>query len=197
VSEHGKEKAAVSTAAPVKTYTIEQFMNNTKSSGNAFSPDGKKILYSSNVSGIYNAWEVPVSGGEARPLTDSKTNSVFALSYFPNDERILYSSDQGGNEINHLYMRSPDGKVSDLTPDSAAKADFAGWSFDKKSFFYRSNKRDPATLISTRWMWPPLPRGWCSATSRGTTSPRFPTTKPMWPLTSRLPPLIRICISTR
>lgn len=92
-----------------KTYTIDQFMNTTSIRGSDFAPDNAKILYSSNQTGIYNAFEVPVAGGEPRQLTNSTDNSVFAISYFPKDERFLYASDKGGNEITHLYVRNPDG----------------------------------------------------------------------------------------
>ncbi|HUM47395.1 MAG TPA: alpha/beta fold hydrolase, partial [Chitinophagales bacterium] len=64
-------------------------------------------------------------------------------TYFPADHRILYSSDKGGNEISHLFVRSEDGLVQDVTPDTAARADFMQWSRDKKGFLYSSNKRDP------------------------------------------------------
>ncbi|MFD2246872.1 prolyl oligopeptidase family serine peptidase [Pontibacter ruber] len=127
----------------VKTYTIEEFMATTSIRGNAISPDNSKVLYSSNETGIYNAFEVPVQGGTPKQLTSSKDNSVFVISYFPEDERILYASDQGGNEITHLYVRNQDGTSRDLTPDAKAKSEFADWSHDKKSFFYISNKRDP------------------------------------------------------
>ncbi len=141
----GKEKKEIGadTKAQVTNYTIEQFMNTSNAFGSSFSPDENKILFCSNKSGIYNAFEVPVIGGGAKPLTDSKNNSVFAISYFPKDERILYSSDKGGNEINHIYVRNPDGTVEDLTPDSTVKSEFYRWSFDEKSFFYISNKRNP------------------------------------------------------
>ncbi|WP_299706652.1 S9 family peptidase [uncultured Pontibacter sp.] len=143
-SEQGQttETATAEAVAPVKTYSIEEFMATTSIRGNAISPDNSKILFSSNETGIYNAFEVPTSGGEPKQLTDSKDNSVFVISYFPADERILYASDQGGNEITHLYMRNLDGTSRDLTPDAKAKAGFAGWSHDKQSFFYISNKRD-------------------------------------------------------
>ncbi|MFD2999990.1 prolyl oligopeptidase family serine peptidase [Pontibacter toksunensis] len=132
------------TTEPVaRTYTIEQFMNTTSIGGSDFSPDNSKILYSSNQTGVYNAFEVPVAGGESRQLTNSTDNSVFVISYFPKDERILYSSDKGGDEITHLYVRNPDGTSRDLTPEAKAKASFAGWSHDQNSFFFRSNKRDP------------------------------------------------------
>ncbi|MEO0333047.1 MAG: alpha/beta fold hydrolase, partial [Bacteroidota bacterium] len=59
------------------------------------------------------------------------------------DERILFTSDQGGNEINHLYVKNLNGEATDLTPDSTAKAQFYGWSYDQQSFFYTSNQRNP------------------------------------------------------
>ena len=51
----------------------------------------------------------PVAGGEPTPLTESTTDAVLVRSFFPADDRILYSSDQGGNELNHLYVREQDG----------------------------------------------------------------------------------------
>ncbi len=127
---------------PVKQYTIEQFMNTVSIGGSSLSHDEKTVLFSSNKTGIFNAYTVPVTGGEPAPLTKSKDNSVFAISFFPQDNRILYSSDKGGNEINHIYLRSEDGSVRDLTPVDTAKAQFYGWSYDDKSFFYGFNQRD-------------------------------------------------------
>lgn len=126
----------------VKQYTIEQFYNTTSIFGSSFSPDEKTILFSSNKSGIYNAYTMPVAGGEPTQLTDSTGNAVFALSFFPHDNRILYRSDQAGNEIWHLYVRDEDGTVQELTPGEKARAVFYGWSHDEKSFFYGSNQRD-------------------------------------------------------
>ena len=127
----------------VETYTIEQFMDTEQIGGSAFSPDESKIMYSSKKTGIFNAYEVPLSGGEPEQLTDSESESVFAISYFPEDERILFTSDQGGNEINHLYVKNLNGETTDLTPDSTAKAQFMGWADDKQSLFYSSNARNP------------------------------------------------------
>jgi dipeptidyl aminopeptidase/acylaminoacyl peptidase len=127
----------------LKKYTIEQFMDTESIGGSSFSADESTILYSSNRSGIYNAYTMPITGGEHTQLTHSEDNAIFAVSFFPNDQRILYSSDKGGNEITHIYLRNEDGTTQDLTPDENAKAQFFGWSFDEKSFFYGLNKRDP------------------------------------------------------
>ena len=127
----------------VNQYTIEQFMDTVSIGGSSFSHGEKTILFSSNKTGIYNAFTIPVEGGEPTQLTYSEDDAIFALSFFPEDNRILYLSDKGGNEINHIYLRDEDGTVRDLTPEEKEKASFYGWAFDQKSFFYGSNKRDP------------------------------------------------------
>ncbi len=129
-------------ARPSKQYTIDQFMATTRVAGSSFSPDEKKILFSSNKSGIFNVYSVPVAGGEPVALTNSTTDTTFAVSYFPKDERFLYTRDQGGNELNHLYVRELDGKERDLTPGEKLKAQFAGWTHSGDAFYVRTNERD-------------------------------------------------------
>jgi dipeptidyl aminopeptidase/acylaminoacyl peptidase len=123
-------------------YSVDDFYKNSGFVGASWSPDRQKVLVSSNKSGIWNAYAVPAAGGEPQPLTQSTTNSVFALSYFPGDERVLYSSDEGGNELTHIYVRHPNGAVQDLTPGTKLKANFHGWSGDDRSFFVSTNERD-------------------------------------------------------
>ena len=99
-----------------KRYSIEEFLGTTNYAGASFSPDNRTLLVSSDASGIYNAYAIRISDGTITQLTHSTTDSFFAIAYFPNDERFLYQSDRGGNELSHLYVQSPDGIVSDLTP---------------------------------------------------------------------------------
>jgi dipeptidyl aminopeptidase/acylaminoacyl peptidase len=133
-------------AAPerqIKRYTIEQFLNTVAVTGGSISHDDKLLLYGSDVSGIFNAYTVPVTGGQATQITQSTEDSVFPVSFFPNDKRILYHSDKGGNEITHIYLRQEDGTVQELTPGEKTRAQFSGWAYDGTSFFYESNARDP------------------------------------------------------
>jgi dipeptidyl aminopeptidase/acylaminoacyl peptidase len=131
-------------ARPSKQYAVDQFMATTKVMGASFSPDEKKVLFSSNESGIFNAYSVPVSGGKPTALTQSTKDSTYAVGYFPNDERILFTRDQGGNENNHLYVRGLDGKEKDLTPGDKLRAEFFGWKQDDFSAFYAlTNERNP------------------------------------------------------
>lgn len=125
-----------------KQYTIQQFMDVVQINGGSISPDDKKVLISSKESGIFNAVEIDIATGVSTPLTKSTDNAVFGATYFPNDERLIYSSDKGGNEINHLYVRKPDGSVTDLISDSTAKATNAGWSYNNQLLYILSNSRD-------------------------------------------------------
>jgi dipeptidyl aminopeptidase/acylaminoacyl peptidase len=129
-------------APPVPRYTIQQFLTTTLYGGGSFSPDGNKILVSSDQTGTFNVFAFPVDGGPPVQLTQSKVSAVQSLGYFPKDERFLYSSDQGGNENNHIYVQSPDGSVRDLTPGDKVKANFQGWSKDDRTFFFSTNERD-------------------------------------------------------
>jgi dipeptidyl aminopeptidase/acylaminoacyl peptidase len=130
-------------ARQVRQYTIEQFMDTTRVGGSSFSPDEKSVLFHNNKTGIFNVYTVAVTGGEPKRLTNSTKESTYAVSYFPADSRILYTYDRGGNENNHLYVREADGAERDLTPGDKVKANFLGWSHDRKSFFYSTNERDP------------------------------------------------------
>jgi dipeptidyl aminopeptidase/acylaminoacyl peptidase len=136
-------RMAASRARAVRQYTIEQFMDTTRVGGSSFSSDEKQILFHSNKTGIFNVYTAPVSGGAAKQLTGSTKESTYAVSYFPTDSRFIYTYDRGGNENSHLYVREADGSERDLTPGEKTKASFLGWAFDRKSFFYQTNERDP------------------------------------------------------
>jgi len=127
----------------VNRYTIEQFYDNLSIGGGSFSADESRLLVSSNQSGIYNVYALNVDGSGEQQLTFSEEESFFAESYFPEDDRFLYSADKGGDENNHLYMQEHDGTVSDLTPWEGATSQFGGWTRDFKYLYLISNKRDP------------------------------------------------------
>jgi len=137
-----KEEKTPSIAETMKTYSIDQMMDNEAIGGGSFSPDKSKLLISSNRSGIYNMYTIPSTGGEMVPITQSDSSSVFSISYFPKDERMLFRMDNNGDEIYHIFVMETDGTHKDLTPEEGARSLFYQWSQDRASFFYGSNKRD-------------------------------------------------------
>jgi len=124
-------------------YTIDQFYKNVNIGFSSFSPDEAKLLVSSNETGIYNVFEITLSDGSKKQVTNSTTESFFAVDYVHGTNQILYSADKGGNENSHIYLLDEDGTTVDLTPGDEVKASFNGFSKDKKIMYFSSNRRDP------------------------------------------------------
>jgi dipeptidyl aminopeptidase/acylaminoacyl peptidase len=129
-----------------KKYTIEQFFKSESILSNSISYDEKHVLYSSDKTGIYNSYIVSLEDGSQTQMTHSKDNAVHAISFFPEDNRFLFLSDIGGNEILHIYVQNEKGEKIDLTPGEKERAEFYQWSKDRESFFYGSNKRNPSFM---------------------------------------------------
>lgn len=129
--------------AAVKHYSLEQLMASDGYGVIGFSPDGQKLLVHSAKTGIGNIYVMAAHGGALTPITTSTKEVIGGIGYFPHDERILYTSDHGGDELNHIFVRDPDGAVHDVTPGDKLKAKFVGWSPDGKFFFVVTNERDP------------------------------------------------------
>jgi dipeptidyl aminopeptidase/acylaminoacyl peptidase len=128
---------------PAKQYTMEQFLDTVSLAGASFSPDESRILFSSNKTGIWNAYTISVNGGAWTPITKSTTDSTYAVSFFPTDDRVLITRDQGGNELNHIYVLSGSDPERDLTPGAKSKALFLQWTHDSSAFYIATNERDP------------------------------------------------------
>lgn len=127
----------------VPKYEARTFYETVSVSGGAISADETRVLYTSDETGVPNVYAKPIEGGEAVALTNSTTSSMFGIGWFPNDDRVLITADQEGNELNHLYVLDIDGTLRDLTPGENLKAQFAGWSEDERYFWVQTNERDP------------------------------------------------------
>lgn len=153
-SKRDEPTPAQQTAQEPARYDAEAFYATTSyalAGGFAWSPDDKDLLVHSDETGIFNAYALPAAGGEKQALTSSTTDSVFAISWFPDDRRVLYSSDQGGNELNHVFVREESGEKRDLTPGEKVKAAFAGWAIDRQHFYVTTNERDSKTFDLYRY----------------------------------------------
>jgi dipeptidyl aminopeptidase/acylaminoacyl peptidase len=126
----------------VKQYSCAQFMSTVTTSGMYFSSDEEKILFTSDASGISNAYEVVLRDRRQRQLTFSETENIQSISYFPNDKRILITRDRGNRENSVLCVLEPGGKEIVLTPAEEVQTVFHGWSLDQQSLYVSTNERD-------------------------------------------------------
>jgi len=126
-----------------RQYSIEELLNSFKILGCCFSADEEQILFSSSQSGIFNAYSIPVAGGNARQLTRSTDSQTYGLSFFPSDSRVLLSHDREGDENNHHYVLQSDGSETDLTPGENVRANYHRESADRQYFYSSTNEREP------------------------------------------------------
>lgn len=136
---------------PALRYPVEAFFGGVAWHDASFSHDGARVLVSGNPTGVFNAYAVPAAGGGPEALTASADDAAYAVSYFPADDRVLYTTDEGGNELHHLFVREVDGRVRDLTPGEGIKAGFLGWSragdrLGGDRFYVATNERAAGAL---------------------------------------------------
>ncbi|MBO6848440.1 MAG: S9 family peptidase [Maricaulis sp.] len=145
------DPAGEAAATAVAQYDAATFHETTSfgmasGGGHAFSATDGRILISSDETGVFNAYAVDPATGEREQLTTSETNATFALSWFPEDDRILVTADGGGDELSHIYLREEDGRLVDLTPGENLRAMFLGWSPDGTDMWVATNQRDAASF---------------------------------------------------
>lgn len=142
----GQPQQKDTTAVPpvqqtIPTYSAEQFFATRSYIGNAINHSNDALLVASDETGVFNLYKVSMDGSNWQPLTQSDTDPQFPISWFPHDNRVLLTADQGGNELNHVFVRELDGSIHDLTPGEELKASFMKWT-DDDHFWLTSNERD-------------------------------------------------------
>ena len=81
----------------------------------AWSPDGREIVFTTNLTGRNNLWKVPAAGGWPLQLSQSDDRQ-FGATWSPDGKWIVYESDQGGQEYFDLFaIPSTGGEPINLT----------------------------------------------------------------------------------
>ena len=81
----------------------------------AWSPDGKQIVFTTNLTGRYNLWSIPAAGGFPIQLTASDDRQGNAV-YSTDSKTILFTEDIGGGEYYDLFsVPANGGEVVNLT----------------------------------------------------------------------------------
>ncbi len=124
---------------------VEQFQQNlsierlymTRQVGAAsWSPDGKTVVFVSNISGRNNLWLVPADGGWPTQLTISDQRQTQPV-WSPDSKWIAYMSDYDGDEQWDIFLVSPkDGRVVNLTHTREIAEESPRWSPDARYLAY-------------------------------------------------------------
>src|SRR5437868_1780837 len=127
-----------------RSLTIEKLYMTRQIGRTTWSPDGKSIAFSSNMSGRNNLWLVPAEGGFPVQLTVSDQRQSSA-AWSPDGKWIAYQSDYDGDEQWDIFLVSPKtGKVVNLTQTREIAEQNPAWSPDGRYLAYEVKPKTSA-----------------------------------------------------
>jgi dipeptidyl aminopeptidase/acylaminoacyl peptidase len=112
----------------------------------AFTPNGRQLLFSSDLSGQFNLWRVKVTGGWPEQLTTFENQAVRQVSVSPDGKTILFTADREGDEFHQIYALPARGGWPEAWTDAPQVQHFAdqfGWSPDGRELAYSANAETP------------------------------------------------------
>jgi len=125
-------------------YSIQRYLNIRTARGATLAPDGKRIAFLTDITGVFQVWRIDVPLGWPEQLTFYEDRVTF-VDWSPTDELLVFGKDEGGNERDQLYLLTSDGEsIVPLTEQPEVIHRFGGWSHDGQWIAYASNRRNPA-----------------------------------------------------
>lgn len=134
------------------SYPLNRYVNIRWAGSPALSADGRSLAFLSDISGLFQVWQVDLSGDDdvftwPQQLTFNKDRVRFVrYSPEPGDNRILYGHDVGGDENVQLFMLdTARGEEYCLTAGYEEAMHIPGeWSPESGFLLFAANRRDPA-----------------------------------------------------
>lgn len=123
-------------------YTIQQYLSIKSAGGPSFSPDGKRLAYTTNATGTSQVWTISLPDGRPTQLTDHEDNVGF-VRWLQDGSGLIFGKARGGDENTQFFFVKADGSgVRELTSDPRVRHNFGEISPDGKTIYYASNKRN-------------------------------------------------------
>ncbi|HEX8618375.1 MAG TPA: S9 family peptidase, partial [Thermoanaerobaculia bacterium] len=112
----------------------------------SFSPDGKRILFITTISGSPQVWTVAATGGWPDQIT-AFDDPVANVRWSPNGDWLAVQVAPGGGLNEQIYVMRPDGSdLRMLTEGGTTNNQLGVWTPDSKSLVIASNRRTPNAM---------------------------------------------------
>lgn len=123
-------------------YSIQQYLNIKSAGSPSMSPDGREMVYLTNVTGTSQVWTMQLPSGKPRQLTNYEDNVAF-VRWLSDGSGIIFGKAKGGDENTQFFWMKPDGTgVRALTDEPGVRHNFGLISRDADVIAYSSNKRN-------------------------------------------------------
>jgi len=127
-------------------FDIERYLNVRSAHGASVGPDGDRLAFLMDTTGVPQVWTLDAPGAWPEQRTFFDDRVTFA-TWSPERPELIVGRDRGGNEKETLYrLDVGDGSITDLTRHPDAKHRFGGWSPDGDRFAFAANRRDTAVF---------------------------------------------------
>ncbi|MEJ7632794.1 MAG: S9 family peptidase [Rubrobacteraceae bacterium] len=123
------------------SYDFARYLRIRSAHNASWSPDGRRISFLTDITGVPQAWEVSADGGWPEQLT-FHDNRVSHAEYSPAEERLLFGMDAGGDEKTQLFLLDGGGLERNLTRDPTAIHYSGGFSPDGSRISYTATRRN-------------------------------------------------------
>ena len=111
-----------------------------------FSPDGKRVAFVSDMTGVPQIWTVPVEGGWPTLLT-SDNDPVGSVIWSPTSDWLAYSLAPGGGMNTQVYVIKADGSGQKRLSRGGKETNrLFDWTHDGKRLETGSNTRNPSAI---------------------------------------------------
>jgi dipeptidyl aminopeptidase/acylaminoacyl peptidase len=121
-------------------YEFARYLKVRGAWGAGWSPDGLRVSFLTEITGVPQVWEVSAEGGWPEQLTFQEER-ISGAEYSPVENKILFGMDAGGNERSQLFLLE-NGLVTNLTREPEAIHYSGGFSPDGSRVAYTATRRN-------------------------------------------------------